>query len=65
MKLVLRGAGFALDQKSWRSGINKNARIEQTLRIAHRAIVIREGRVSVDEPVGRLYAKEVLSEVGL
>jgi heme exporter protein A len=42
-----------------------NHDIEQTLRIAHRAIVLREGRVSVDQPVGRLYAQEVLSEVGL
>src|SRR6185369_14846442 len=41
-----------------------NHDIEQTLRIAHRAIVLRDGRVSVDEPTVRLYPQELLSEVG-
>ena len=41
-----------------------NHDIEQTLRIAYRAIVLRNGVVMVDELAGRLYAQEVLSEVG-
>jgi len=40
-----------------------NHDIEQTLRIAHRAIILRGGRVVVDQPTARLYAQEVLSEV--
>jgi heme exporter protein A len=40
-----------------------NHDIEQSLRIATRAIVLRAGKVVVDEPTGRLYAKEILSEV--
>jgi ABC-type multidrug transport system ATPase subunit len=40
-----------------------NHDIEQTLRIAERALVLREGRVALDQPAGRLYAKEVLAEL--
>jgi len=37
--------------------------IETTLKIAERAIVLRDGRIAIDEPTMRLYPKEVLSEV--
>jgi heme exporter protein A len=37
--------------------------IEATLQIAQRAIVLRDGRIAIDEPTMRLYSKEVLSEV--
>jgi heme ABC exporter ATP-binding subunit CcmA len=40
-----------------------NHDIEQTLRLAERAIVLRQGRVVLDQPTHRLYAREVLSEV--
>ena len=40
-----------------------NHDIEQSLRIAEHAIVLRGGRVVVDQPTHRLYAKEVLAEV--
>ena len=40
-----------------------NHDIEQTLRIAERAIVLRGGKVGLDEPTHRLYAREVLTEV--
>jgi heme exporter protein A len=41
-----------------------NHQIEQTLKIAERAIVIRGGRVALDQPTMRLYPKEVLGEIG-
>ena len=37
--------------------------VEQSLRIADRAIVLRGGRAVVDQPTHRLYARELLSEV--
>lgn len=40
-----------------------NHDIDQSLRIAGHAIVLRGGRVVVDQPTHRLYAREVLSEV--
>jgi heme exporter protein A len=40
-----------------------NHDIEQTLRLAERAIVLRQGRIVLDQPTHRLYAREVLSEV--
>jgi heme exporter protein A len=40
-----------------------NHDIEQSLRIAEHAIVLRGGRVVVDQPTHRLYEREVLSEV--
>jgi heme exporter protein A len=40
-----------------------NHDIEQTLRIAERAIVLRGGRIVIDQPTYRLYAEEVLAEV--
>jgi len=40
-----------------------NHDIEQTLRLAERAIVLREGRIVLDQQTHRLYAREVLSEV--
>jgi heme exporter protein A len=40
-----------------------NHDIEQSLRLADRAIVLRGGRVVVDQPTHRLYARELLSEV--
>lgn len=40
-----------------------NHDIEQSLRVAGRAVVLRDGNVVVDEPTFRLYAREVLSEV--
>jgi heme exporter protein A len=40
-----------------------NHDIEQSLRLAERAIVLRGGRVAVDQSTTRLYAREVLSEV--
>jgi heme exporter protein A len=40
-----------------------NHDIEQTLRIADRAVLLRHGKVVLDQPTHRLYAQEVLSEV--
>lgn len=40
-----------------------NHDIDQTLRLAERAIVLRQGKVALDQPTHRLYAREVLSEV--
>ncbi|HWP39882.1 MAG TPA: ABC transporter ATP-binding protein [Tepidisphaeraceae bacterium] len=40
-----------------------NHDIEQTLRLAERAIVLRQGRIVLDQQTHRLYAREVLSEV--
>jgi heme exporter protein A len=40
-----------------------NHDIEQSLRIADHAIVLRGGRVVIDQPTHRLYEREVLSEV--
>jgi heme exporter protein A len=40
-----------------------NHDIDQTLRIAERVIVLRQGQVVVDQPTHRLYVREVLSEV--
>jgi heme exporter protein A len=40
-----------------------NHDIEQTLRLADRAIVLRQGRIALDQQTHRLYAREVLSEV--
>ena len=40
-----------------------NHDIEQSLRIADHAIVLRGGRVTIDQPTHRLYEREVLSEV--
>ena len=40
-----------------------NHHIEQSLEIADHAIVLRGGRVVLDQPTHRLYAREVLSEV--
>ncbi len=40
-----------------------NHDIEQTLRLAERAIVLRQGKIVLDQPTHRLYAREVLSEV--
>jgi len=40
-----------------------NHDIEQSLRIAEHAIVLRGGRVVVDQPTHRLYEREILSEV--
>ena len=37
--------------------------IEQSLRMASRSVVLRGGRVTLDEPAFRLYPQEVLSEV--
>ena len=39
-----------------------NHDIEQSLRIADHAIVLRGGRVAIDQPTHRLYEREVLSE---
>jgi heme exporter protein A len=41
-----------------------NHDIDQTLRTAERAIVLRGGRVVIDQPTPRLYPQEVLSEIG-
>ena len=40
-----------------------NHDIEQSLRLAERAVILRGGRVVVNEPVYRLYPREVLAEV--
>jgi len=40
-----------------------NHDIDQSLRLAERAIVLRGGRIAVDSPTYRLYPREVLSEV--
>jgi heme exporter protein A len=40
-----------------------NHDIEQSLNIADHAIVLRGGRIVLDQPTHRLYAREVLSEV--
>ena len=40
-----------------------NHDIEQSLRIAERAIILRGGRAALDQPTHRLYEREVLSEV--
>jgi heme exporter protein A len=40
-----------------------NHDIEQTLRLAERAIVLRQGSIVLDQSTHRLYAREVLSEV--
>jgi heme exporter protein A len=40
-----------------------NHGIEQCLRLAERAVILRGGRVVVNEPVYRLYPREVLAEV--
>jgi heme exporter protein A len=40
-----------------------NHDIDQTLRIAERVVVLRQGKVVVDQPTHRLYVREVLSEV--
>ena len=40
-----------------------NHDIEQSLRIAERAIVLRDRRVALDSPTYRLYEREVRSEV--
>ena len=40
-----------------------NHDIEQSLRLADHAIVMRRGRIALDQPTHRLYAREVLSEV--
>jgi heme ABC exporter ATP-binding subunit CcmA len=40
-----------------------NHEIEQSLRLAERAIVLRRGSVVLDQPTHRLYAREVVSEV--
>jgi heme ABC exporter ATP-binding subunit CcmA len=40
-----------------------NHDIEQTLQIASRAVALRQGRVVLDQPTHRLYAREVFSEV--
>ena len=40
-----------------------NHDIEQTLRLAERAIVLRSGQIVVNDATTRLYAREVLSEV--
>ena len=40
-----------------------NHDIEQSLRLAEHAIVLRGGRVTLDQPTIRLYPREVLSEV--
>ena len=40
-----------------------NHDIEQSLRLAERAVILRGGQIVVNEPVYRLYPREVLSEV--
>jgi heme ABC exporter ATP-binding subunit CcmA len=40
-----------------------NHDIDQTLRLAERAVVLRQGKIALDQPTHRLYAREVLSEV--
>jgi ABC-type multidrug transport system ATPase subunit len=40
-----------------------NHDIEQTFRLAERLVVLRQGKVVIDQPTHRLYAREVLSEV--
>jgi heme exporter protein A len=40
-----------------------NHDIEQSLRLAERAIVLRRGRVVIDQPTQRLHEREVLAEV--
>ena len=40
-----------------------NHDIEQSLRLAERAVILRGGRIVVNEPVYRLYPREVLAEV--
>jgi heme exporter protein A len=40
-----------------------NHDIEQSLSIADHAIVLRGGRIALDQPTHRLYPREVLSEV--
>jgi ABC-type cobalamin/Fe3+-siderophores transport system ATPase subunit len=40
-----------------------NHDVEQSLRIAGQVVVLRGGRVVLDQPTHRLYAREVLSEV--
>jgi heme exporter protein A len=40
-----------------------NHSVEQTLRLADRAIVLRGGRVAMDQPTHRLYIDELLAEV--
>jgi heme exporter protein A len=40
-----------------------NHDIEQSVRISDRVIVLRGGRVAVDQPTHRVYARELLSEV--
>jgi ABC-type multidrug transport system ATPase subunit len=41
-----------------------NHDIEQTLKLAERAVVLRDGCVALDQPTMRLYPQEVLSEIG-
>jgi ABC-type transporter Mla maintaining outer membrane lipid asymmetry ATPase subunit MlaF len=40
-----------------------NHDIDQSLRIAEHAVVLRDGRVALDSATHRLYAREVRSEV--
>ena len=40
-----------------------NHDIEQTFQLAERIVVLRGGKVVIDQPTHRLYAREVLSEV--
>jgi heme exporter protein A len=50
-------------KESGKTIILVNHDIEQSLRIADHAIVLRGGRVVIDQPTHRLYEREVLSEV--
>jgi heme exporter protein A len=40
-----------------------NHDVEQTLRLAERVIVLRQGKIALDQPTHRLYARELISEV--
>ncbi|HVT90763.1 MAG TPA: ABC transporter ATP-binding protein [Tepidisphaeraceae bacterium] len=54
---------FAKLSASGKTIVLVNHDIEQTLRLAERAIVLRGGNVAIDQPTHRLYARELLSEV--
>jgi heme exporter protein A len=48
---------------SGRTIVMVNHDIDQSLQLADRAVVLRQGTIALDQPTHRLYAREVLSEV--
>jgi len=54
---------FAELRDAGRTIIVVNHDIEQTLRTVDRAIVLRRGKIAVDQPTHRLYLDEIMAEV--